>query len=75
MKLLTIQEAADVLRISSSLLYELINSGKIIAHRIGNGRGTLRIQEVDLEKYVDECREQPMQPTRRSHHRLKHLKL
>jgi len=48
--LLTVQEAARKAVVSPKTIYALVASGKLRAHRIGNGRGTIRIRATDLER-------------------------
>lgn len=75
--LLTVQEVADRLQLSSSAVYRLVESGRLACHRLGSGRGVIRVSEEDLRRYLDGCRhgarpaERPA-PPRPS---LRHLKL
>ena len=73
--MLTVPQVAARLNVSQSLVYALVDSGKIVSHRIGNGRGTVRISEADLATYLDSCRREKRErkPARRP--RLKHLKV
>ena len=75
-KLLTVAAVADQLSISASLVYQLVESGKLAVHRIGNGRGAIRFSPQDVEAYVQECRVEKKTPaTRQQKPRLKHIKL
>jgi len=56
--LLTVAEAASVLGISRSILYELLLKGEIRSIKIGRSR---RIPFVALEEFVAVCLEQPRQ--------------
>lgn len=56
MSLLTISQVAEHLNVSKSLAYLLVERGKLISHRIGTGRGTIRVSEEDLKQYVNDCR-------------------
>ncbi len=72
----TVREVATRLRVSPSLVYQLVEAGKLACHRIGTGRGAIRISLLDLEAYLQECRSErhtPMPKPPRP--RLKHLKL
>lgn len=76
--LLTVKEAAVLLRISPSLVYGLVDSGKLPASRLGKGRGAIRIKKSDLLTYIEECRipkseARIVRPRRRE--QLKHIKL
>jgi excisionase family DNA binding protein len=51
-ELLTAQEAADRLRITTRTLRRWIKDGKITAIRIGR---TLRVRIKDVDKLVDSC--------------------
>ena len=59
MELLTAKEVARRLRVSTSLIYQLIESGRLGCHRIGNGRGAIRIPPEDVANYLQSCREDP----------------
>jgi excisionase family DNA binding protein len=50
-EILTAQEAAKFLKISTKLLYKLINAGDIPAKIIGNG---FRIRKSALEAYLND---------------------
>ena len=52
----TVKEVAEKLNVSAQCVYALIDAGKLIAHRIGLGRGTIRVSEDDLQAYLDESR-------------------
>jgi len=74
--LLTVREAAEILRVSTSLVYQLVEARKLACHRIGGPRGAIRISTSDLKEYLAECRhdrqERSPKPPRP---RLKHLRL
>jgi len=57
----TVLEVADILQISNSLVYRLIQRGSIIAHRVGDRQ--YRISESDLKSYLVEHRACHNQPT------------
>jgi excisionase family DNA binding protein len=76
MELLTVQDVATTLKVSQSLVYGLIASGKIACHRIGNGRGAIRVRKDDLERFIDHCRVEYEVPTVRvPRPKLKHVRL
>ena len=54
--LLTVKEAAALVKLSIGAVYALCNSGTLPHHRLGQGRGAIRIDRVDLLRYVEECR-------------------
>ena len=53
--LLTIREAADVLRVSESTIRNAIGSGRLRAFRFGVRGGSIRIGRADLEDYMASC--------------------
>lgn len=55
MKLLTVQEVADTIKVSESTVRRLIRRGQIAAFKVGD-RGQLRVKEHDLERYVESQR-------------------
>jgi len=48
-RLLTVNEVADILRVSNMTVYRLIKGGQIPAIRVGKN---YRIKEVDVNKYL-----------------------
>ena len=56
MELMTVKEVARRLRVSTSLVYQLVDAGKLGCHRIGNGRGAIRIRPEDVADYLETCR-------------------
>ena len=52
MKLLTVQEVADTMKVSEKTVRRMIKRGDIAAYSLGD-RGQLRVKETDLEQYVD----------------------
>ena len=53
---MTVQEAARSLEVSIGTVYVLCRAGKLAHHRIGAGRGTIRIRTEDVAAYLDGCR-------------------
>ena len=51
-KLLTVQEVADLMKVSEKTVRRLIKRGDIAAYKLGD-RGQLRVKERDLEQYVE----------------------
>ena len=75
-QLLTVREVSTRLRVSPSLVYQLVETGKLACHRIGTGRGAIRISFSDLEAYLQGCRSERQTPVPKPPRpRLKHLKL
>ena len=52
MKLLTVQEVADTMKVSEKTVRRLIKRGDLAAYKVGE-RGQLRVKEQDLERYVE----------------------
>lgn len=77
--LFTVAEAAERLSVSRSLLYAIIEAGGLAVYRLGQGRGTIRIAQADLQRFLTDrynsgqpvCKpsEVPRRPS------LRHLKL
>jgi excisionase family DNA binding protein len=75
-QLLTVKEVSTRLRVSPSLVYQLVEAGKLACHRIGKGRGAIRIASSDLKAYLQACRSEYQSPKPKpTRPRLKHLKL
>ena len=58
---MTVREVAKRLEISPSLVYLLVQEGKLRCTRHGMGRGTLRIDEEQLAEYLRRANE-PVRP-------------
>ncbi len=75
-RLLTVSDVAQWLSVSRSLVYQLVESGKLPVYRIGNGRGAVRFRPEDIDEYISSCRTEPTQPIevpRKLRPHLKHL--
>lgn len=53
------QEIAQLLKISPSNVYNLVSHGRLVAHRFGKGRGSIRVASTDLDAYLEDCRHIP----------------
>ncbi len=83
--LLTMRQVAERLAISLSAAYQLVDARKLAHHRIGVGRGAIRVNERDLVQFLADCRreatlEPPAPSPIRSRERIaiqpfKHLRL
>lgn len=58
MRLLTIQEVAETMRISEKTVRRLIKRGDLVAYKTGD-RGQLRVKEQDLDEYIESQRVSP----------------
>ena len=56
MEMLTVQQVAELLKVSPSLVYQLVNSGRLPCYRIGGGRGAIRIRTNDMHDFLSQCR-------------------
>lgn len=77
MKLLTVSEVAEILRLGESTVYELVSKGKIAGFRIGPASGGIRIAQDDLDAYLTSSRidHKGETPRKVSRPRLKHIKV
>ena len=75
--MLTVNEAANRLRVSTATVYALISSGKLACHRVGVGRGVIRISNDQIDRYLDGCQSSvaARAPKPLPRPRLKHIKL
>ncbi|MEZ5942471.1 MAG: helix-turn-helix domain-containing protein [Planctomycetaceae bacterium] len=75
----TVSQVADRLGVSASCIYQLIESGQLVPHRLGPNRGAIRISERDLLAYIESCRDakdhKKQEKRRPARTTLKHLKL
>jgi len=80
---LTVRDVATRLRVSQSCVYALVQVGRLLSHRIGGGRGVVRISEADLQRFLTASRVASAEPPEPHHEeprraprvQLKHLKL
>ena len=52
MKLLSIQEVADAMKVSGQTVRRLIKRGRLAAYKVGE-RGQLRVEESELDRYLE----------------------
>lgn len=57
--MLTAKRAAELMGVSRSLVYALVAAGTLPAVRIGTGRGTIRIDQAEVEKYLAAAKIEP----------------
>jgi excisionase family DNA binding protein len=46
---LTVKEAAQALNVSPRTVYDLVNENRLRHHRVGTGKGAIRIMRADVE--------------------------
>jgi excisionase family DNA binding protein len=75
--MLTVKDVARILNVSVGCVYALVDAGRIPHHRIGVGRGTLRISTDDLDRYLASCKKEMGEAViaRPPRLKLKHLKV
>jgi excisionase family DNA binding protein len=76
--MLTVKQVAQRLGISRQMVYALCESGELSHHRIGKGRGCIRITEQDLADYVSQKRVAAIRERKKApapEPPLKHLKV
>lgn len=77
--MLTVKQVAERLQISQQSVYLLIQRGKLVTHRFGAGRGTIRVSEEDLDAFIESCRYQKAESAPKPRHikatSLKHIRL
>ena len=74
--MLKVSQVAEKLNVSESIVYALIDSGRLACHRIGVGRGTIRVSTEDLDAYLASCRvANGGEPRSAPRPRLKHIKI
>lgn len=54
--MLKVSEVALRLQVSRTCVYQLVEKKKLVSHRIGLGRGAIRILEEDLASFVSASR-------------------
>ena len=73
--LLKPRQLAERLNVSVSTIYCLVETGRIACHRIGVGRGAVRVSEEQLAEYLESTKTELREPTiRRTIPRLPQLK-
>jgi excisionase family DNA binding protein len=74
MTMLTVTQVAERLSCSAALVYQLCADGRIAHHRLGLGRGTIRITEDGLSEYLLKTHNTTTQPAK-TLVGLKHIRL
>lgn len=58
MQYLTVAQIARKFNLSTQAVYRMVSDGEIPAIRIGHGRGTIRFEEKEIEKWLVSKKEQ-----------------
>lgn len=78
--MLTVKEVAELLGVSPTCVYQLVSQKRLSCHRVGVGRGTIRITNSDLAAFLENCRREhssapePVRHRRTLRERLCHLR-
>jgi excisionase family DNA binding protein len=72
-----VKEAAERLEVSTATVYALVASGRLRCHRIGIGRGAIRISDDQLADYLKGSLSEIVQepPVVNERPRLKYIRL
>ncbi len=73
----TVKETATRLRVSPATVYALISTGKLRCHRVGVGRGVIRVSPDNIAHFLEESESSATEKTisRPARPRLKHIRL
>ncbi len=71
---MTVKEAAKQLEVSARAVYSLCAAGLIGHMRIGVGRGSIRLEQADVDEYKRKAREGTVKPAPPSPYVLKHVR-
>ena len=74
---MTVKQAAGRLEVSAATVYGLVAAGKLRCHRIGLGRGAIRISEAHVVQYLEGAEPTPrsvLGPAPARQVKLKHLR-
>lgn len=71
---LTVIEAARAMKVSKDAVYDLCDSGKLRHHRIGSGRGTIRIMPKDIDDFRRSSTSTPADDSTLRHYRRRLLR-
>ncbi|QDV43955.1 Helix-turn-helix domain protein [Stieleria neptunia] len=78
--LYTVKQAASYLQVSVATVYTLVSSGKLGCHRVGSGRGVIRISGEQLSSFLEGAAQVEVRAvfpgaSRRNRKPLKHIKV
>ena len=74
--MLTVKETAQRLNVSIATVYALVAANKLRCHRIGIGRGVIRVDPTDIDDFLESTRsEGTVQDAPAPQRPLRHLKL
>lgn len=73
--LITVKQAAKMLTVSPSLVYALVADGTLPAVRMGTGRGTIRLEDEDVRRYLEATRARAARSAAPVEHDFQHLRV
>lgn len=73
--MLSVKDAAVRLNVSTSTIYSLIKCGQLRSHRVGVGRGVIRVSEANISDYLQSSASVIDRPPRHRRQSLKHIRL
>ena len=59
---LTVVQAATLAGVGKRTIYKLCEDGRLPHHRVGTGRGTIRVKRDDLDRYLEQNRVEGRSP-------------
>jgi excisionase family DNA binding protein len=62
---MTVAEAARILEVTTGVVYDLCAKRLIGHHRVGAGRGQIRLTQADIDEYIARRRVEPVDATPR----------
>ena len=68
---LTVRQVAEYLNVSLGCVYRLCTNNRLAHYTFGDGQGAIRIKRTDLLAFVQGCRIEPRQESRRDDTRSK----
>jgi excisionase family DNA binding protein len=60
--MLNVEQTAKRLNVSTATIYGLVNSGQLRCHRIGTGRGVIRVSEDNIREFLASSQSQTSVP-------------
>ena len=75
MPLQKVPRVAEALDCSIATVYQLIDSGQLVAVKIGAKGGGVRVSDEDLQSFIDSRRTRPHEEKRVTRPTLKHIRM
>lgn len=71
-RVLSVRQAAEQLGVAETTVYGLCRQNLLRHFRVGMGRGTIRVREEDLDKFIEDAVVQSEEPTATQGRRSRH---